>query len=220
MDPSSPSAGSATAAEDSAALFSIRRHEERLAKDPASLAFAPLADAYRKAGRTREAVRLCREGLERFPEYPTARLILAKALRDDGDAESALAEVRRILERNPADAQAHRLAGDLERRAGRLPEAVVHLRQATTLDPSDRESRTLLDMLEGHGKAAGVGLARLLADDTFATMSFGAVCLEQGLAEEAAQIFVRILRRDPDHAAARRQLDEAVRMKMQRRKGS
>ena len=34
----------------------IRRHEERLTRDPDSLAFAQLADLYRKAGRTGEAV--------------------------------------------------------------------------------------------------------------------------------------------------------------------
>src|SRR5947208_6640411 len=95
-------------ADEPAAAFTIRRYEERLARDPGSLAFAPLADAHRKAGRPGEAIRLCREGLERFPDYATARLILAKALVDGGDPEAALAEVRVILQGNSADAQAHR----------------------------------------------------------------------------------------------------------------
>ena len=62
---------------DDALAAAIRRHEERLARDPASLAFAQLADLYRKAGRTREAVALCRNGLVKHPHYTTARLILA-----------------------------------------------------------------------------------------------------------------------------------------------
>ena len=66
--------------EEAAVAPAIRRSEERLAKDPGSLAFAPLADLYRKAGRIPEAVQLCRDGLGRFPGYGTARLILAKAL--------------------------------------------------------------------------------------------------------------------------------------------
>lgn len=218
---SPPLAGGDTAAEDPAASSAIRRYEERLAKDPGSLAFAPLADAYRKAGRTREAIRLCREGLERFPEYATARLILAKALLDDGDPDAALGEVRAILDRSPADAQAHRLAGLLERRAGRLDTALGHLRQAVALDPADRESRVLVEVLEAGGKPPGGStLERLLADDTFATMSFAGVCLEQGLADEAVQIYVRILRKDPGHAQARMRLDEALRVKTQKRKGS
>lgn len=221
MVPSPPRAGGEIAAEDPAARSVIRRHEERLAKDPGSLAFAPLADAYRKVGRTREAIRLCREGLGRFPEYATARLILAKALLDEGDAEAALAEVRGILDQNPADAPGHRLAGDLHRRAGRLTEAIAHLRQAVALDPSDRESRVLLEVLEGGGKRPGGStLERLLVDDTFATMSFATVCLDQGLVDEAAQIFLRILRRDPGHVEARARLDEALHAKTQKRKGS
>jgi len=208
-------------AEEPAAAFAIRRYEERLARDPGSLAFAPLADAHRKAGRPGEAIRLCREGLERFPDYATARLILAKALVDGGDPEAALAEVRVILQGNPADAQAHRLAGDLERRAGRVPEALAHLRQAAALDPADRESRLLVEVLDGGGTLAGASaLARLLADDTFATVSFGTVCLEQGLVDEAAQIFLRILRKEPGHDVARLRLEEALRVKIQKRKGS
>src|SRR6266478_10237490 len=112
MVPSPLPTGGDTKAEEPVTTLAIRRYEERLAKDPGSLAFAPLADAHRKAGRPEEAVRLCREGLARFPEYATARLILAKALLDGGDPEAALAEVRLILQRNPTDVQAHRLAAD------------------------------------------------------------------------------------------------------------
>ena len=213
-----PAEGAAAAADDAWAA-TIRRHEERLSRDPGSLAFAPLADAYRKAGRTGDAIRLCREGLERYPEYGTARLILAKALLDAGDPEGALAETRDLLGRTAADAQAHRLAAELYRRLGRLDDSIGHLRQAVALDPGDRESRVALDVLGG-GLPGGSSLARVLGDDTFVTMSFGTVCLEQGLVDEAAQVFLRLLQKDPGHARARQRLEEALRVKIQRRKGS
>src|SRR5438876_8174610 len=73
--------------DDPALAAAIRRHEERLARDPASLAFAQLADLYRKAGRTRQAVAVCRNGLLRYPHYTTARLILVKALAAEGQLE-------------------------------------------------------------------------------------------------------------------------------------
>ncbi|HEX7786957.1 MAG TPA: tetratricopeptide repeat protein [Methylomirabilota bacterium] len=219
-NPVSPVGGTLTP-DDPATLSAIRRYEERLAKDSTSLAFAPLADAYRKTGRTGDAIRLCREGLERFPQYVTARLILAKALLDEGDADGALGEVRAILETRPHEAQAHRLAGDLYRRAGDLGEAVRHLEQAVRLDPGDRESRAMLDILGAGGVVPeGSALKQLLADDTFATLSFGTLCLEQGLIDEAAQIFLRLLARDLGHARAREGLEEALRLKTQRRKGS
>lgn len=213
--------GGGAAAEDPVAAGAIKRYEERLARDPASLAFAPLADAYRKVGRTREAINLCREGLGRFPHYTTARLILAKAHLDDGNAEAALSELGVILQASPKDAQAHRLAAEILRKAGRWEEARQHLERVVKLDAGDRESRLLLETLAGEGRAGdGSPLGRVLADDTFATMSMGALCLEQGLNDEAAQIFLRLNRKDPGDARARERLEEALRAKTQKRKGS
>jgi tetratricopeptide (TPR) repeat protein len=211
--------GGGAAGEDPTA-GAIRRYEERLARDPASLAFAPLADAYRKIGRTREAISLCRDGLGRFPHYTTARLILAKAHLDDGNPEAAMAELGIILQSSPKDAQAHRLTADIHRRAGRLAEARQHLERVVEVDAGDRESRLLLDTLAAEGRAGdGSPLGRVLADDTFATVSMGALCLEQGLNDEAAQIFLRLTRKNPGDAQARARLEEALRAKTQKRKG-
>jgi cytochrome c-type biogenesis protein CcmH/NrfG len=58
----------------------------------------------------------------------------------------------------------------------------------------------------------------VLADDTFATVSFGRACLEQNLADEAAQVFGRMLRHEPDNSDARQGLEQALRMRL-RRKG-
>jgi tetratricopeptide (TPR) repeat protein len=197
----------------------IRRHEERLARDRESLAFAQLADLYRKAGRTSEAVALCREGLQRWPHYTTARLILAKTLLSEGQLEAAQAEVDAMLQTSPKDVQCHRLAAEVHRRAGRLDAAVVHLEQAVGLDPGDRESNALLSLLRADASVPGetAGLARVLGDDTFATLSFGTLCLEQGLADEAALVLTRVVRRSPDNAEARERLEAALRARSRRR---
>jgi tetratricopeptide (TPR) repeat protein len=206
--------------DDQTIVGAIRRQEERLARDPASLAFAQLADLYRKAGRTRDAIALCRNGLTRYPHYTTARLILAKALVADGQLAPAQVELEAILEMSPKDIQCHRLAAEIQRRLGHIDEAVRHLEAAVALDPSDRESQGLLSLLRAAAPPSGeaTGLARVLTDDTFATVTFGALCLEQGCAEEAAQIFTRILRKNPDHREARDRLESALRAR-QRRKG-
>lgn len=207
-------------ADDVATAQAIRRQEERLQRDPTSLAFAQLADLYRKVGRIQEAIALCRGGLARYPHYTTARLILAKALVADGALDPALAELTAILELSPKDLQSHRLAAEVHRRQGRLDAAVEHLEAVTRLDPGDRESRALLSLLRAEVPAGGeaAGLGRALSDETFATITFARACLEQGLSEEAAQVFGRILRRDPDHADARGGLEQALRARL-RRKG-
>jgi tetratricopeptide (TPR) repeat protein len=210
----------ASPADDPATLSAIRRHEERLGRDSSSLAFAPLADLYRKVGRTADAIRLCREGLARYPHYTTARLVLAKALAAEDATDAALAELGAILEANPGDAQCHRLAAQLLRQRGAIDAALTHLEAAVALDPADRESRSLVALLRADPAAANeaTGLARVLADDTFITLPFAAVCLEQGLADEAAHVFTRILRKDPNSREAREGLEQALRARS-RRKG-
>jgi tetratricopeptide (TPR) repeat protein len=204
---------------DEALLASIRRHEERLAKDPASLAFAQLADLYRKAGRAADAIALCREGLVRYPQYTTARLILATALLADGRLDEVAAEAATMLETTPKDVQCLRLASDVERRRGNIDGAADHLEKIVKLDPGDREARTLLGLLRADPQAAeSTGLARVLRDDTFATLTFGATCLEQGCLEEAAAVYTRLLRKDPDNSGAREGLEQALRARS-RRKG-
>jgi tetratricopeptide (TPR) repeat protein len=215
-----PQGGRAVVAEDPVAAAAIRRYEERLVRDPTSLAFAPLADAYRKVGRTREAIDLCREGLARFQHYTTARLILAKAHLDDGNPEAALAELDVILQASPRDVQAHRMAAEIHRKAGRWAEARQHLERVVKLDAADRESRLLLEALEADGRPDGASpLGRLLVDDTFVTASMGALCLQQGLADDATMIFLRLSRKHPDDVETRAHLEEALRAKTQKRKG-
>jgi tetratricopeptide (TPR) repeat protein len=197
----------------------IRRYEERLARDPGSLAFATLADLYRKAGRISEAVALCREGLKRVPSYTTARLILAKSLLAAGDLPAALAELSAILEQSPKDAQCHRLLAEVHCRRGDIDAAVRHLDTAVRLDPGDRESKNALRLLQASPGASDSGVGRALRDDVFATATFGTVCLEQGLVEEAADIFARLLRRDPGNQRARDGLERALAAKSGRKRG-
>ena len=57
----------------------------------------------------------------------------------------------------------------------------------------------------------------MLDDDTFVTTAFGTLCLDQGLTEEALNIFIRILRRDPNNADARAGLEGALRARLKRK---
>jgi tetratricopeptide (TPR) repeat protein len=205
---------------DDALAAAMRRHEERLARDPSSLAFAQLADLYRKAGRMTEAIALCRDGLARYPHYTTARLILAKAFLAEGRLDEAAAEIRTALEQSPKDVQCLRLAAEVERRRGNVDGAADHLERVVKLDPGDRESRTLLGFLRADPQATGEtsGLARVLRDDTFVTLTFGTTCLEQGCLDEAATVFTRLLRKNPDDSGAREGLEHTLRARS-RRKG-
>jgi tetratricopeptide (TPR) repeat protein len=73
----------------------------RIQKDPASIAFAQLAEEYRRAGDCEEAVRVCEAGLAQHPAYLSARVTLGRALFELGRMEEARAEFLRVLDAAP-----------------------------------------------------------------------------------------------------------------------
>ena len=190
----------------------IRQFEARLAREPTSQGYAALAEAYRRAGRSEEAVALCREGLARHPGYATTRLVLAKALLETGDAATARAEIQQFLGGEPDHEPALRIAVQCALRDGEPGEALEYVRRLGTLDPHDRTVQGLLRALEvgvtGKVASDAGGLWPLLVDDTYATVAFGELCLAQGLTDEATAVFSRIVVRQPDHETGRARLGE------------
>jgi len=163
---------------------------------------------------------LCAAGLQRYPHYTTARVILAKAYLAEGNQDGAVAELTAAVSQAPDDIRSHRMLADLALKRGELERAIAHLKRVTELDPADRESRAALDLLaERRAPGEGSPILRLLDDDTFVTVTFGTLCLEQGLTDEAAAIFLRIARRDPSNGSAWRRLEEALAARRERRKG-
>lgn len=132
----------------------IERYRALLVKDPKSRAFAQLADALRRQGQYWEAIGVCERGLQQYPTYVSARMVLARALREQGEAARAEAEFRRVLELTPDSVAAHRELGDLLRDQGRAADAIEVYETLLQLTPFDREVRELLDTMEPPATAA------------------------------------------------------------------
>jgi len=201
----------------------VRHLEARLAREPSSQVHAALGEAYRRAGRLDEAIRICRQGLERYPAYSTGRFILAKALLDRDDVREARAEVERFLQAEPDHEPALRIAAECALRLADPLGALGHFRRLGVLDPDDRAIQGQLRALEvaaGRGRTAAEagGVWPVLVDDTFATVTFGDLCVAQGLLDEATAVFSRIVLRDPEHDTARERLAELGRARAQARR--
>ena len=82
--------------------------ERRVASDPASIAFAHLAEEYRRAGRLDDAVRVCRTGLARHPQHPSARATLGRALLAQGLHQEARRELAAAAAGDPDNIAARR----------------------------------------------------------------------------------------------------------------
>jgi tetratricopeptide (TPR) repeat protein len=98
---------------DSGRIEELRR---RVQLDPASIAFAALAEEYRRAGRYDEAVATCRAGLLRHPAYLSARVTLGRALLEMGQLAEARAELEHVLRIAPENLAAIRCLAELHHR--------------------------------------------------------------------------------------------------------
>jgi tetratricopeptide (TPR) repeat protein len=115
----------------------IEALKKRIQKDPGSIAFAQLAEEYRRAGRNQESIEVCRAGLARHPGYVSARVTLGRALLEVGEVESAERELGEVLRVAPDNLSAIRGLADVHRRRGELPEALEQFRSAFDMAGQD-----------------------------------------------------------------------------------
>src|SRR5687768_5243460 len=94
----------------------IEELRRRLDKDPASIAFAQLAEEYRRAGENEEAIRVCRAGLEQHPGYLSARVTLGRALLETGQFDEAQNELEQVVRVAPDNLAAIRALAEIHQR--------------------------------------------------------------------------------------------------------
>jgi hypothetical protein len=84
-------------------------------------AFVALAEEHRRAGRFGEAIAVCRDGLERYPAYVSARVTLGRALLDSGDVATAVAELEHAVSQSPDNLAAGRALEAAHAALGDMP---------------------------------------------------------------------------------------------------
>ena len=102
----------------------------RVQLDPASIAFAALAEEFRRMGRHEEAIETCRAGLQRHPAYLSARVTLGRALIETGDYDAAREELETVLRSAPENLAAIRGLAQIHERLGQSTEMDPHLAAA------------------------------------------------------------------------------------------
>jgi tetratricopeptide (TPR) repeat protein len=129
---------------DSQRIDDLRR---RVQADPASIAFAQLAEECRRAGHYQESVDVCRAGLELHPGYLSARVTLGRALIELNDLETALAELEHVLKSAPENLAAIRGVAEIHHRQGSFAEALAQYRAALALARNDPDLQRTVDEL-------------------------------------------------------------------------
>jgi predicted regulator of Ras-like GTPase activity (Roadblock/LC7/MglB family) len=137
----------------------VRQWSEEVAADPASLAFLPLASAYRDQGRHDAALKLCIRGLEKHPDHVEAHYLLGLLYREGGEGLKAFDEWDIALALDPDHAGSRREIGLIAYARGDHAIAVRHLEKSLANDAFDQEVRTALEDAWAKSRGGGASTA-------------------------------------------------------------
>ena len=121
---------------------------KRLEREPGSRLFAQLAEELRKDGDLADAIRVCREGLQKHPQYPSARMTLGRALFDTGDLAAARTEFQAVLKGAPDNILAARLLGESLEGLEDWLAAAAQYKRALMMAPGDKQLQAHLEAVE------------------------------------------------------------------------
>jgi tetratricopeptide (TPR) repeat protein len=177
---------------------------ERYEKAPESRIFAPLADAYRKVGDLDKAIEVCEKGLEQFPDYASARVILGKCFYDKGATERARGEFERVLGIDPDNMVALKFMGEICLAEDEKEKASEYYRKLLSIDPMNEEAEKVLGELESafEVKEIDLGDKHQVKDERpgeLATMTLAGIYTAQGYYNKALKIYQDILSKEPEN---------------------
>ena len=132
----------------------IEKLERRWAENPKGRNFAPLADAYRKAGELDRAIELCQSGLELHPDYVSAHIVLGRCLVDMKNDPGAEGVFRKVLELDPENILALRMLSELAERNDRYDEAVQWLGKLLSADPMNGDAAESINRVKSKAAQA------------------------------------------------------------------
>jgi predicted Zn-dependent protease len=121
----------------------------RVRQDPSSIAFAQLAEEYRRAGQLKDAVDTARAGLAIHPAYHSARVTLGRALLELNQCVDAQRELERVLKSAPENLAAIKGLAETHHRLGEFAKALAQYRTALAIARHDPEIEQLISSLAG-----------------------------------------------------------------------
>ncbi|MGB1841128.1 MAG: tetratricopeptide repeat protein, partial [Longimicrobiales bacterium] len=125
------------------ALESIHGSE----RDPEGLAFAPLADAFRRKGDIRKAFDLLQDGTARHPDFATGHVVTAQLYVDWGFPAEAELAARRVLELDSENIVALSILGSILDERGDDEAGAVH-DVLVGADPESEQARAVTKPLD------------------------------------------------------------------------
>lgn len=126
----------------------IARLELKLAQDPQSKVFIPLAEQYVKVGMLQEAVNVLEEGLKVFPAFITALVALGRTYYQMDLLPNAKARLEEAVKLSPENLLAHRTLAQIYVQENDLESADRSCQVMLSANPKDEESVALKALID------------------------------------------------------------------------
>lgn len=188
----------------------IARYREILAREPSSVVFAPLSEAYRKRGMLSQAIEVCIQGLLHHPNLLSGRVALARALYDAGEIHKARQEAEAVVKSAPENLAALRLLASICRDQGDSAALLKALGAIVSLDPSDREALAELSALEQDGESSSEDPAGESGKKNreIITRTLAEIYAAQGYYDKAIEMYRKLRILDPADPSLGRRMEE------------
>jgi tetratricopeptide (TPR) repeat protein len=131
----------------------IEKLEARYRENPKGRNFAPLADAYRKAGLIDNAIELCQAGLQLHPDYVSGHIVHGRCLVDKKDDTGAETVFQKVLDLDPENILALKVLAEIAERNDRFEQASEWLNRLLLADPMNGDAAEGLSRVRGKAAA-------------------------------------------------------------------
>lgn len=175
----------------------IQRYKEILSREPSSLVFAALAEAYRKMDLFDQAIETCKKGLRSHPNFVSGRVALARAYMGAGHSDLALKELEKVVHAVPENIVAQKLLARIYREKSDVDKLEGTLHRILALDISDETAKKELAQLhEANGRQESVS-SSLKQRKEIVTKTLAEIYASQGCYEKAFDIYQRLSWEEP-----------------------
>lgn len=133
---------------DKALSPEIMKLMDKIANNPTSRLFVPLAEEYLKAEMLDEAIFVLVDGIKNHPTYVAARVMLGKIYLQKKQIAEAKNEFEQVIAVNPENILASKKLASIYQAEGEIQKAFDACKRILMIDPSDKETKQLLASLE------------------------------------------------------------------------
>jgi tetratricopeptide (TPR) repeat protein len=200
----------------SSLLGKIAAYTEILVKDPKSTIFVSLAEAYRKMGMFDDVRQIISKGLELHQDFSPAYIVLARVLCQSEDFDGSIVAFERALKLDDENLAALVGCARVKILRGQAVEARELLLRARHLSPADPVINKLLLSLPAEPESVEEQSAEKheLSDEhevssaSLVSPTLADLYLQQGLTQEALNIYRQLSVQNPNDLIFRRKVKE------------